>query len=187
MKKHAAIAMLAAGACLNAASPPTFSADVWPILKTRCVNCHSAGAIGPMPLTSYQQARPWARAIREAVLSRTMPPWHAVPVGRHVFRNDRSLSAAEVDTIVSWVDGGAPEGQPVSEYAAVPQDRSWKLGRPDLVIQVPGFAVPKSGQVPYSFLIVPLHFEHDTWIRAAEFLIDQRALIHHINAFIRPH
>ena len=72
MTKWAGLAMLAGSACLNAANP-TFSADIWPIFKTRCVNCHSAGEIGPMPLTSYHQARPWARAIREAVLSHGPP------------------------------------------------------------------------------------------------------------------
>jgi len=185
MTRWAGLAMLAGSACLNAASP-TFSADIWPIFRTRCVNCHNVGEIGPMPLTSYQQARPWARAIREAVLSHMMPPWHAAPVSGRAFRNDRSLSVAEIETIAAWVNAGAPEGEPVSEYEAAIPDKGWKLGRPDIVIQVPGFAVPKSGQVPYSFLIVPLHFEHDTWIRAAEFRIDQRAVIHHINAFIRP-
>jgi hypothetical protein len=184
--KLASLSILAAWARLNGANPPTFSADVWPILKTHCVSCHSAGEIGPMPLTSYQQARPWARAIREAVLSRSMPPWHAEPVNLGAFRNDRSLSTVEIETIVSWVDARVPEGPPLSAQAAVRREGSWTLGKPDIVIQVPGFAVPESGQVPYSFLIVPLHFERDRWIRAAEFRIDHRALIHHINAFIRP-
>src|SRR4051812_19895180 len=57
----------------------TFARDVWPILQTRCVTCHQPGAIGPMAFTSYAEARPWARAIREAVVSRSMPPWHAAP------------------------------------------------------------------------------------------------------------
>jgi hypothetical protein len=129
--------------------------------------------------------RPWARAIREAVITRKMPPWHASPNEGHAFLNNRSLTTAEVETIVTWVDAGCPEGEPAPKFAAPAIGHSWKIGKPDLVIQVPGFDVPERGQVPYSFLIVPLHFEHDTWIRAAEFRIDQRAVIHHINAFIR--
>jgi hypothetical protein len=182
------IAILAASAVFlyGAAPPRTFSRDVWPILEKRCVTCHQAGEIAPMPLTSYKQVRPWAGAIREAVLSRAMPPWYAAPGSAHSFRNDRSLSKAEVETIAQWVDAGAPEGDPVREYAPPARDSGWKLGKPDLVIQVPGFQVPKSGVVPYSFLIVPQHFDRDTWVEAAEFRVDKRAVIHHMNAFVRP-
>jgi hypothetical protein len=108
-------------------------------------------------------------------------------VSAHAFRNDRSLSKKEIDTIVAWVDAGAPAGDPPPEYVAphLPK-KGWKLGKPDLVIQVPGFHVPKTGPVPYSFLIAPRHFDRDTWVSAAEFRIDQRSVIHHINAFVRP-
>ena len=169
-----------------AVSPPTFSRDVWPILEKRCVTCHQAGEIAPMPLTSYKQVRPWAGAIREAALSRAMPPWYAVPGSAHAFRNDRSLSKREIETIAQWVDAGAPEGDPIPEYFPPVRETGWKLGKPDLVIQVPGFQVPAAGVVPYSFLIVPKHFDRDTWVEAAEFRVDKRAVIHHINAFVRP-
>ena len=106
--------------------------------------------------------------------------------GPHPFRNDRSLSRAEIETVVKWVDAGAPEGDPIRDYAPPARESGWKLGKPDLVIQVPGFQVPKSGVVPYSFLIVPKHFDRDTWVEAAEFRVDKRAVIHHMNAFVRP-
>ncbi len=137
-----------------------------------------------MPLTTYRQARPWAAAIKEAVVTRAMPPWHAAP-GAHAFRNDRSLSAEERATIVAWVNAGAPEGSPAQAYEPPVHATTWKLGTPDLILEVPGFAVPKSGLLPYSFLILPLRFDHDTWVSAAEFQVDQRAVIHHINAFTR--
>src|SRR5262249_35451226 len=89
----------------------TFSKDVMPILQARCQMCHRPGEIGPMPLMTYEDARPWARAIRENVIKRTMPPWHADPNYGH-FANDRRLSDAEIQTIVRWVDAGAPEGNP---------------------------------------------------------------------------
>src|SRR5438128_584366 len=103
------VAILVAAAVRLLAAPPslTFSRDVLPILEKRCVICHQPGEIAPMPLTSYEQARPWARAIREATLSRKMPPWHAAPGAPHAFRNDRSLSKHEIDTIAAWVDAGA--------------------------------------------------------------------------------
>lgn len=179
------VLLLASAASSVAASTPTFSGDVWPILRERCVGCHQNGEIGPMPLTSYREARPWAAAIREAVLSKRMPPWHATPVAAHAFRNDRALSQHEIDVLAAWASNGAPEGQSVHETFAAANKGGWKLGKPDVVLTVPGFQVPASGQVPYSFLIFPLHFEHDTWVRAAEFRIDQRAVIHHINAFVR--
>src|SRR3954465_6501207 len=169
-------AILAGGVfSLSAASlPKTYQHDVQKILERRCVTCHQAGEIAPMAFTSYAQVRPWASAIREALLSHKMPPWHAAPGTAHAFRNDRSLNKDEVDSIGAWVDAGAPEGGASREYVAPARPRDWKLGKPDMVIQVPGFQVPKTGQAPYTFLIVPKRFEHDTWIRAAEFRIDQR-------------
>ncbi|MDQ6676685.1 MAG: thiol-disulfide isomerase [Acidobacteriota bacterium] len=138
-----------------------------------------------MAFSTYAQVRPWASAIREAVASRTMPPWHAAPDAAHEFRNNRSLTPQQIAAIKAWVDAGAPEGEPAAALASQTPGAKWKLGTPDLILQVPGFHIPKQGPLPYSFLIVPLHFEHDTWIRAAEFRIDQRQAIHHLNAFVR--
>src|SRR5882762_10331699 len=140
------LCVLAASSLMAATIPSrTFSRDVWPILESRCVSCHQAGEIAPMALTSYKQVRPWAGAIREAVLSQKMPPWHAAPGSAHSFRNDRSLTKGEIEAIVAWVDSGSIEGDPVREYAGRPHEHGWKLGKPDLVIQVPGFPVPKIG------------------------------------------
>ena len=91
--------------------PVTFNKDVAPVLFKNCVECHRPGEAAPMSLLSYKDARPWARSIREKVVSREMPPWHADPsVGQ--FSNDASLTKAEIDTITAWVDGGAKEGNP---------------------------------------------------------------------------
>ena len=98
---------------VSAQSPavPTFSTDVAPILYRNCTNCHRAGEIGPMPLVSFSDARPWAKAIASRVTDGSMPPWHADP-SHGQFLNDRSLSAKDRDTIVKWAGGGAPEGKP---------------------------------------------------------------------------
>lgn len=186
MMRFAIALTLVAGA---AEAAPTFSQDVWPIVKARCIECHRAGEIAPMPFTSYKEVRPWSAAIREAVLSGAMPPWHAAHGTAHAFRNDRSLSRAETATLVAWADAGSPEGTPevkrTSAYQPPAREDGWQLGKPDLVLKIPGFPVPKSGLLPYSFLIVPLHFDRDTWVSAAEFRIEHRAVVHHINAFVR--
>ncbi len=165
----------------------TYSADVRPILEARCVACHQPGAVAPMSLRTFAEVRPWSKSIKEAVASRTMPPWHAAPGAAHAFRNDRALSPREIDTLTAWVDSGSPEGQPLSKPVALPAltKATWRLGKPDLVVQVPGVQVPASGVLPYTFLIVPTRFEKDTWVRAAEFRIDQRSTVHHMNVFVR--
>ena len=116
--------------------------DVKPILRERCEGCHQAGEIGPMALGTYQQARPWAKAIRQAVMERTMPPWHADEETSRRIRNSRALAKHEVDAIVKWVDDGALEGAAVEATAGVARPSGWRLGKPDLVIRVPGYKVP---------------------------------------------
>src|ERR1700724_2990019 len=110
----------------------TFNKDVLPILQTRCQACHRPGEVAPMSFLTYQDARPWAKAIREAVLTRKMPPWFADPhYGKFV--NDRSLSQDEIDTLVSWVDGGAREGDSKDAPAPVQWVDGWSIGKPDAV------------------------------------------------------
>src|SRR5262245_2530732 len=89
-----------------ASAKVTFNKDVAPIFYKNCVECHRAGEIGPFSLMSYKESRPWARSIKEKVIAKTMPPWHADP-NHGTFANDRSLNQKEIDSIVAWVDGGA--------------------------------------------------------------------------------
>jgi hypothetical protein len=138
-----------------------------------------------MAFTTYQQVRPWAAALREAVGSGAMPPWHAAAGAAHAFSNDRSLTDEQKAAFVHWAEQGAPEGDRTPALKGEPVAKKWSLGTPDITVQVPGFRIPKQGPLPYSFLIVPLHLKRDTWVRAAEFRIDQRQAIHHLNAFIR--
>ena len=105
----------------------TYSGEVRHVLVRNCVGCHNVGGVAPMPFVDYQQVRPWAAAIREAVVSGAMPPWHATPGTAHAFRNDRSLSASEKNLIRSWVDHGAPEGEPTHALAPMASDAEWKL------------------------------------------------------------
>src|SRR6187431_3297817 len=102
---------LAQPAATAAPEKPTFSKDVAPIFQAKCQECHQPGSIAPMSLITFQEARPWARSIKERVSTRQMPPWHIDrSVGVQKFKNDMSLSDEQVDTIVRWVDGGAQQG-----------------------------------------------------------------------------
>jgi len=163
-----------------AAGAPTFSKDVAPILYKNCVECHRPTAMAPMSLVTYEDARPWARAIRQKVVARQMPPWGADPaIGR--FANDVSLKQADVDTIAAWVDGGAPEGNR-AELPKVPQfAEGWSIGTPDYVftMQKP-FSVPADGTVPYVYITVPTNLKQDVWIRAVELKPTDRRVVHHI-------
>src|SRR5689334_2109263 len=105
--------MSAAPAWAADAPAPTFTKNVAPIFRDKCEACHRADSMAPMPLTTYQEARPWARSIKSRVQTRQMPPWHLDPtVGIQHYKNDRSLSPDQIDTIVRWVDAGAPQGDP---------------------------------------------------------------------------
>ena len=162
--------------------------DVAPILEMHCAGCHQAGEIGPMPLTTYAQVRPWAKAIKQAVIEGVMPPWHADRVTSQRFLNSRLLKESEIRMLAEWADSGAREGpaggvpiHPIQEAT-----EGWKLGKPDLVIRVPGAKIPASGTFEYTFLVTPVDVPADTWISAAEWKVDQRAVVHHMNAFLRP-
>ena len=104
------LALLCTAGAARAATTPTFSKDVAPIVFNNCATCHRAGEVAPMTLTSYDDVRPWAKVIKSKVVSREMPPWGADPAHSLKMRNDRSLTQAQIDTIVAWVDGGAPKG-----------------------------------------------------------------------------
>ena len=172
-------AALTPAAELNAPKP-TFARDVAPILHRRCAECHRAGEVAPMPLLTWQQARPWAKAIREKVLERAMPPWLADPKFGH-FANDRRLSQKEIDTLVAWADNGAPQGDE-KDLPPPPQfEQGWIIGKPDAVVSLPEeVAVPASGVIPYKYITVETNFTEDHWIQAAEVRPGNRAVVHHI-------
>ena len=174
---------------LSAANPagvkPTFHKDIVPILQKNCQGCHRSGEAVPMPLMSYTDARPWAKAMKLAVLSRKMPPWFADP---HVgtFANDRRMSESEIATLAAWVDAGAPEGR--AKDAPPPRvfAEGWMIGKPDVVYEMPEEAdVPASGTIEYTYFIVPTGFTEDKWVQFAESRPGNRALVHHIIVYSR--
>src|SRR4249920_2281491 len=132
------------------AKQATFSKDVAPIFQAKCQECHQPNSIAPMSLITYQEARPWARSIKERVATHQMPPWHIdKSVGVQKFKNDMSLSDEQIDTIVRWVDAGAPQGDPkdMPPPVALQADNQWQgvkdgYGPPDMVVSSPEYTMP---------------------------------------------
>jgi len=136
-------------------------------------------------MLTYEEARPWAAAIRQAVKTRKMPPWFAdAHYGK--FSNATALTQEEIDTIAAWVEAGAPKGDPKDMPPPANFLEGWQIGKPDLVFELPRpFEVPASGVIDYQHVIVPTGFTKDTWVQAAEVRPTDRAVVHHIIAFIR--
>jgi mono/diheme cytochrome c family protein len=177
------------GAALFAAtspsSSPTYTKDVAKILNNRCVECHRAGEIAPMALTSYMEVRPWAKAIHESVARGVMPPWLADP-GHGNFKNDRRLTKDEIETISAWVKAGAPEGAATDLPPAPVFETGWNIGKPDQIFDIgTDYAVPSEGTVAYQYFRVPSNFTEDKWIQSAEVRADKRDVVHHIIVFIQ--
>jgi hypothetical protein len=164
---------------------PTFTKDVARILQKNCQVCHRPGEAGPFSMLTYEQTRPWAAAIREAVKTKKMPPWFAdAQYGK--FSNATGLSQGDIDTIASWVEEGAPKGDPNDMPPPIQFFEGWQIGKPDLVFELPKpYEVPASGVIDYQHVIVPTGFTRDTWVQAAEVRPTDRAVVHHIIAFIR--
>ena len=136
-------------------------------------------------MLTYEEMRPWAAAIRQAVKTRKMPPWFAdAHYGK--FSNATALTQEEIDTIAAWVEAGAPKGDPKDMPPPANFLEGWQIGKPDLVFELPRpFEVPASGVIDYQHVIVPTGFTKDTWVQAAEVRPTDRAVVHHIIAFIR--
>ena len=150
------------------AEPPTFAKDVAPILYASCVSCHRPGAVAQMSLIAFEDVRPWAKAIRSKVVSREMPPWGADP-HYGTFKDDRSLSAAQIATIAAWADGGAPRGRDADLPRMPSFTAGWSHGEPDVVIDMPvEFAIPAEGEVPVIDFFTKAPFTQDVYVKALE-------------------
>lgn len=162
------------------ASAPTFAKDVAPIVFDKCAQCHRPGEIAPMTLLSYQEIRPWAKPIRTKILSREMPPWHADP-HYGTFRNNRSLTQEEINTIVKWVDAGAPKGDDADLPPTPTFASGWQGGRePDHVYEMPVVQVAAEGEIPSEYFWVKNPFNEDRFVEALELRPGNRSVVHHI-------
>ena len=162
----------------------SYAADVAPILLNKCQACHRPGQVAPFSLLTYDQAHRWRMGIREVILDRRMPPWHADP--RYgTFANDRGLSARERATLVAWVDRDTPLGDP----SAIPEARrfadGWTIGEPDAVLEMEeGFEVPAEGVLSYQKFRVSTSFGRDVWVRALEARPGDRRVVHHVCVYL---
>src|SRR5262245_47032721 len=168
-----------------AADAPTFYKDVLPILQKNCQSCHRAGEVAPMSLVTYEEARPWARAIKSAVVSKKMPPWFADPGYTHL-ANERRLSERDINTIVAWVDASAPGGDPSTAPPPLTFDSGWNI-KPDIIVEMPKpFEVPARGTVNYKYIVAKTNFKEDMWVTAAEMRPGDPAVLHHGKVWVRP-
>jgi hypothetical protein len=177
---------LVASAHAAPANVPTFSKDVAPIVFNNCATCHRAGEVAPMTLTSYEDVRPWAKVIKNKVVSREMPPWGADPAHSLKMRNDRSLTQAQIDTIVAWADGGAPRGSdadlpPLPKFA-----EGWTFGRePDAILEMPvDFSIPAEGELGVQMFYSKVPWSEDKFAETLEIRPGNRAVVHHAGVFV---
>jgi len=175
--------------------PVTFTKDIAPILQEKCQNCHRKGEMAPMSLVTYEETRPWAKAIKERVVTRQMPPWHLdKTVGIQDFQNDISLNDDQIATIARWVDAGAPEGDlkdmpPPKEW---PKNDGWQLakqfGAPDFVLKSEEYTMPAKGQDQWFRPVTAIPVTEPRWVRAVEMRPATQAgrrITHHSLAYLQ--
>jgi hypothetical protein len=187
--------VLLAGAAMTAQSPRpaasargniTYTKDIAPILYSNCTECHRASMSAPMSLMTYDEVRPWARAIKQRVVKREMPPWSADPA-HGTFKNDPSLTQQDIDTITAWVDGGAVKGDDKDLPRPPQYADGWTIGTPDAVFKMTEpYNVPADGTIPYQYIRIPTNLSEDKWIQAIEFKPGDRRVVHHIIASAQP-
>ena len=176
---------IAALAASNSPTSVTFNRDVLPVLQKNCQGCHRPGEVAPMSLLTYADARPWAKAIKLAVVTQKMPPWFADAQYGH-FSNDRRLSQADINTLVSWADSGAPEGNPKDAPAALRFTDGWNI-KPDIIVEMPKpFHLPAKGTIDYQYVLVKGNFTEDLWVEAAEMRPGNPKVLHHGKVWVRP-
>ena len=174
---------MAAMAAPNSSPAVTFNKDVLPILQKNCQGCHRPGELAPMSFLTYNDTRPWAKAMKQAVVTKKMPPWFAE---KGHFANDRTLSPAQINTLVAWADNGAIEGDAKDKPAPVTFQDGWNI-KPDMIIEMPKeFHVAATGTINYQNFLVKVNFPEDRWVLAAEMRPGNPKVVHHGRVIVRP-
>ncbi len=170
---------------LKPAGEVTYTKDVAKIINNRCVECHHTGTAAPFELDSYEQAKNWSEMIKEVVQQRRMPPWEADPrFGK--FKNDLRMNQDEIDTLVAWIDDGAPYGEAKELPKLKKFVDGWTIDKPDVVFQMPTeYTVQANGFVEYQRFVTPTNFKKDVWVQASEARPGNRAAVHHIIVYVR--
>ena len=165
---------------------PTFAKDVAPIVFAKCAKCHRPGEVAPMSLLSYQDARPWAKAIKTKTSNREMPPWGANPQLSLPMRNDVSLSDKEIQTLAAWADAGARRGNDADMPPAPAFAEGWTYGKePDVVLEMPvEFDIPAEGELGVQTFFSKIPFTEDKFAEVLELRPSNRAVVHHSGVFV---
>ena len=164
----------------------TYSKQISRIIQEKCQDCHHPNTAAPFALMTYDDAVNWAAMMKEVVLQRRMPPWHADSRFGD-FREERRLSQDEIDTVVAWINDGTPQGDLGELPPARDYPDGWRIGTPDVVFELPQeVTVPASGTIPYLYFETPTNFKEDMYIQAAEARPGNRAVVHHIVLFYKP-
>ena len=168
----------------NSKKSISYSKQVAPILLENCAVCHRKGGVGPWAMTDYSMVKGFSLMMREVIRTKRMPPWHADPlIGQ--FSNDRSLNNKEIQTLVHWIEAGAPKGEGVDPLLGASISQSeWaneeELGPPDYVINIPATDIPATGVVDYQYKFVKNTVGKDVWVKATEVLPGDKAVLHHV-------
>ena len=169
---------------LSSEAVPDYATDIVPLLKNRCVKCHSPGDIAPWSMTNHQIVQVYGDLIKDEVLSARMPPWHADPELGH-FSNDGSLQPEEANRLLRWIDAGAPRGDGDDGLTEVNEEPpTWPMGEPDLVLSIPTQSLPAFGDIDYRYITIDPKATSNIWLRAAVVRPGNRAVVHHSLIFL---
>ena len=166
---------------------PDYATDVAPILEEKCVSCHLEGGIAPFAMDSHMMVQGWSPMMKEVIMTKRMPPAQVDPSVNH-FTNARYMNPDQLQTLIHWIDAGAPRGN--SEVDPLARVRSpetvWELGEPDYIVEVPAFTVPATGVLDYENVTINLPFEEDVWVRSIQHVPGDRRVLHHLLSYIVP-
>ena len=171
----------------NSQQSPDYVTDVAPILKKRCIHCHTRGGIAPFAMDSLATVRGWSSMIKEVLLTRRMPPMQVDPRIKH-FTNAGYIKPSEIRVLVKWIDEGVSHGKSADDplKPALPDRTLWQLGEPDHILKLPAFRVPATGVLDYENVILDLPFTKDTWIKSVQFVPGDKRALHHLMSYIVP-
>ena len=165
----------------------SYTRDIAPILTSKCAGCHSDGNIAPFSMDSHRKVTGWADMMAETVRGGRMPPWQADPGFGH-FSNAMELNVQEKRMLLAWLDGGAPkdgEADPLESFKA-PDPRAWRMGQPDLIVQLPEpQEIPAEGVLEYKYYEMPLNLPAGTWVSGTEIRVTQPQVMHHVLVYMR--
>ena len=166
---------------------PDYATDVAPILEEKCVSWHLEGGIAPFAMDSHMMVQGWSPMMKEVIMTKRMPPAQVDPSVNH-FTNARYMNPDQLQTLIHWIDAGAPRGNSkVDPLARVRSPETvWELGEPDYIVEVPAFTVPATGVLDYENVTINLPFEEDVWVRSIQHVPGDRRVLHHLLSYIVP-